>query len=135
MQVVYTDGSCKDDIGGYAVVTDTDQYYGKVPFKLCTNNKAELYAIKKALKIYSGDLVIYSDSKYSINSLTIWYKNWENNNFKTADKKPVKNKNLIISIHDLMNSRKIELKYIKAHNGHRLNELADKLANKGRIEN
>lgn len=135
MQVIYTDGSSKDNIGGYAVVTDNIQYYGKVPFKICTNNKAELYAIKKALKLFSGDLLIYSDSMYSINSLTIWYKNWEKNNFINSNKQPVKNKNLIISIHNLMNNRKIELKHIKAHNGNKLNELADKLANKGRVEN
>jgi ribonuclease HI len=133
MHTVYTDGSCKDSIGGYAVVTNDIQYYGLVPFKICTNNKAELYAIKKALKIFNGDIIIYSDSMYSINSLTIWYKKWEKNGFIGSNKKSIKNKKLIISIHELMKNRNVELKYIKAHNGHKMNELADKLANKGRL--
>lgn len=132
MSIIYTDGSYRNGKCGYGiVVTDginiKSEYFGYIPNG--TNNVGELTAILKAIELTEGRLVIYSDSLYSINSLTIWYKKWEKNNWKTSNKKDVKNKELICSILKLKQGRYIEFKHVKAHSGIKFNERADFLAN------
>jgi len=87
-----------------------------------TNNRAELTAIMRALEILlvssstDKEIVILSDSMYSINALTIWIKNWIKNDWKTSNKKPVKNKDLIQRIHQLMKRfPNLRFQHIKAH--------------------
>lgn len=98
-----------------------------------TNNKAELFAILFALKEYNN-IEIYTDSMYSLNSITKWYKNWINKNVQKL------NMDLIGECYDIMESKNITLKYIKAHRkiiptdndnviNYFGNQLADKLCN------
>ena len=52
-----------------------------------TNNRAELMAIHHALKEtreHQGTVVIHTDSKLAIDSLTKWVVNWERKGWKTA---------------------------------------------------
>ncbi|MDC0169368.1 ribonuclease HI, partial [bacterium] len=57
--------------------------------------------------------------------------NWKKNDWKTAAKKPVKNKDLWQEL-DVQSSRHtISWKWVKGHSGHRENEIADMLANRG----
>lgn len=134
--VAYTDGSCIDRKGGWAYVLLKDnniyQKYGPVPYIDCTNNIAELYAIWKCLSETQGDLLIRSDSEYSINCVTQWIYTWLNNGWKTAKGHPVENKDLIESIYNLMQGRNIKFEHVYGHTGNQYNELADQLANKGR---
>ena len=102
---IYTDGSCKNKVGGWGIVVVNDgevtaKSGGLVPEEPTTNNRAELFAIYVALHNYSSfsetnEIIIYSDSEYSIKSLTVWGKNWRNNGWKTSARKDVKNKDLI----------------------------------------
>ncbi len=132
--VVYTDGSCVNKVGGYGYVFPStgQSVYGKVPYNPCTNQIAELYAIYHLLSNTNGPVVIYTDSKYSIGCLTEWWYNWEKNGWKNSKNEPVKNKDLIQSILELSKNRDIKYAHVYGHNGDKYNEIADKLANQGR---
>ena len=134
---IYTDGSCKDDIGGYGIVINKEkEIYGKVVIFPCTNQIAELYAIYQAI-IYcknKDNITIYTDSKYSIGCLTEWHRRWEKNGWVNAKGNNVKNKILIKAILDISSDISVSYKHVKAHNGNKYNEIADKLANEGRLK-
>ena len=133
--VIYTDGACSGNPGpgGWGIVildeknNETNISGGE---KSTTNNRMELMApimalrkIKKASKI-----VIYTDSTYLKNGIKIWIKNWEKNGWKSANKKSVKNKDLWLILNELSKKKIIEWKWVKAHNGNKYNEMADRLA-------
>ena len=92
-----------------------------------TNNIAEIKACITAIinitnnKMYNNNTIkIYSDSTYVINSITIWCKNWEKNNWQKYNKKKkqkenIKNKDLIITLYNLYNKYNIIFTHIKAH--------------------
>ena len=133
--VVYTDGACSGNPGpgGWgAVILDAKNNEANISGKekSTTNNRMELMApimalrkIKKASKI-----VIYTDSTYLKNGITIWIKNWEKNGWKNANKKPIKNKDLWVTLKKLSEEQLIDWKWVKAHAGNKYNEIADKLA-------
>lgn len=103
-----------------------------------TNQRAELTAILRALEIAPRhrDVTIFTDSRYSIDCVTVWYINWRRNNWKTANNKPVENKDLIEAILVKIEERQ-ELKvqtlfeWLKGHNKDPGNEAADRLAVEG----
>lgn len=134
---IYTDGSSCNYIGGFGWVTTSKKAYGKIKGK-CTNQKAELYAIYDCLNYFSKSIPrnicinIYTDSQYSINIYTQWYKSWEKNNWKTSKNREVLHKNLIIRTLNLLKERKVNFIHVKGHSGNKMNEIADSLANKGR---
>ena len=140
---VYTDGSCVDKVGGYGNVIIYQENIiplkGKVPFYPTTNQVAELYAIYGAIyyitQIYPDQkiITIYTDSKYSIGCLTEWWYNWIKNGWKNSKGEPVSNKELIQTILSLSTGLKINYIHVKAHNGDKYNEMADRLANEGRL--
>ncbi len=141
--IIYTDGSCIDKIGGYGIIflfhDKEEEYYGKVPYNPCTNNIAELYAIKKALKIYNSkyspnnEIILRTDSKYSINCVTEWINKWTMNNWMTSSNKPVENKELILSIDNWVRKYTyLNFEHVYGHKGEKYNELVDKLADLGR---
>ena len=72
-----------------------------------TNQRAELTAIVRALEVAPKDrkIVIVSDSKYSIDCVTEWFRNWQRNGWVNASKKPVENKDLIQKILDMLEER------------------------------
>ena len=88
-----------------------------------TNQKCELLAIKKALLIlnekfnsYQGNIMLYSDSMYSINCVTKWYKSWKVSGWKNTKKQDVKNKEIIQDILCLLeNKRNLSFHHIKSH--------------------
>ena len=75
-----------------------------------------------------NEIKIYTDSIYLKDGITMWINNWEKNNWKTSDKKNVKNVDLWKKLKDLVKSKQIEWCWVKGHSGDSLNELADKLA-------
>ena len=133
--VVYTDGACSGNPGpgGWgAVILDEEKNKTSISGKekATTNNRMELMApimalrkIKKASKI-----TIYTDSIYLKNGITTWVKNWEKNGWKRVDKKPVKNKDLWVTLNKLSKEQAIDWKWVKAHAGNKYNEIADRLA-------
>lgn len=131
---IYTDGSFYGGQSGYGIVYLLDDEpiieYGKLPAKWNSNQKAELYAILQALITLERSRIfqatIYTDSQYSINSLTIWYKKWIKNNYKG-----ICNTGLIIPILALLDKIKINFIWVPGHSGDRYNDMADYWAKKG----
>lgn len=135
--VVYTDGSCMKKKGGYGVVivypngTHTC-HRGHVPFDPCTNNIAELYAVKIAMILVNEPtFTLYTDSKYSIGCLQDWLANWRRNGWRDVHGQPVKNRELIESIDSTRGGRTITFEWVKGHDGNVFNEICDRLAKEG----
>ena len=99
--------------------------------KVTTNNRMELAAAIQSLKALkrSCNIEINTDSAYVKNGITSWIPIWKNNNWKTANKKPVKNVELWQELEqEIHRHTTIEWKWVKAHNGNKWNERADLLA-------
>jgi ribonuclease HI len=105
--------------------------------KLTTNNRMELTGAIKGLEYFNlqeekqlslNEIKIYTDSIYLKEGITSWINNWEKNDWKTSDKKNVKNVDLWKKLRDLSKSKQIEWCWIKGHSGNPMNDLADKLA-------
>lgn len=134
MLKIYTDGSCLGNPGpgGWAfVATDgknTAERSGGEPNT--TNNRMELTAVLKALTAAKkhAAVEIHTDSQYVKNGMESWVKNWKKNNWRTADKKPVKNQDLWIALDEVASGIKIHWHWVKGHAGHEMNERVDELA-------
>ena len=140
---IYTDGACigNPGPGGWAaVIIENDKkkeiFGGEI---WTTNNRMELTAAIKALEYcFSQDekqlplkyVRVFTDSTYVKDGITVWIKNWENNNWKTSDKKNVKNIDLWKKLKDLDCLNNVEWNWVKGHSNNPMNELADQLAKK-----
>lgn len=153
--VIYTDGSCinngkknKRVTAGYGVrFVDLPHEDMGMPFtiKPLTNNRAELYAIFRALKAVRkveretkstvGDVYIYTDSQYSMNALTKWIVGWKRNGWVTSSDTPVLNVDLIKPIHKILTCKRfngrVHINYVKGHSSNIHNNAADRLAKQG----
>ena len=140
---VYSDGGIdkngqENNVGTWAFTLKyRNNYYEESGVILnTTNNICELTAILKALRKLKNPnipVVIFSDSQYSIKCLTAFYKKWIINDWKTSDKKPVKNKELIQEIRSILDVFKdVKFQWVKAHNGHPENERVDQLCTQAR---
>jgi ribonuclease HI len=74
---------------------------------------------------------LHTDSQYLRQGITQWIRRWKQNGWKTADRKPVKNADLWQALDALMGIHKVDLRWVRGHAGHDLNERADQLARKG----
>jgi len=138
---IYTDGACEGNPGpgGWAAIVIVENKKNEIcgGEKLTTNNRMELTAAIKALEFCEAQkdkqltlnlIKIYTDSIYVKEGITTWIHNWEENNWKTSDKKNVKNIDLWKKLKDLIKTKKIEWLWVKGHSGDSMNDLADKLA-------
>ena len=131
---IYTDGSCLGNPGngGWAaiIIDDNKKIQIKGSKKDTTNNQMELLAPIKALKkIPKGSNVqIFTDSKYVKSGITEWIHNWKKNGWKTADKQPVKNKELWEELDLLANQFEISWNWVKAHSTDEFNNEVDLIA-------
>jgi len=136
---IYTDGSCigNPGPGGWAaiILNGDKQSIISGKKKNTTNNQMELMAAIKALVFFSKKqkIRIYTDSNYVKEGITDWKKIWEKNNWKTANKKKVKNVELWIKLNTLSNFHDIEWLWIKGHSGNPMNNMVDKLAKKAAL--
>ena len=134
---IYTDGACRGNpgIGGWGAFIEygdtTKEYCGGL--KETTNNQMELKAAIEGLKALKEPCIVNltTDSKYVMQGITSWIQNWKNNNWKNAAKKDVKNKELWIELDKYSEKHDVRWLWVKGHSGHRQNEIADQLANKG----
>lgn len=136
---IFTDGSCSGNpgpggIGGVVLINDVVESTFSVPISQTTNNQTEIlaaiYGINE-VRPFVGEntsIEIYSDSKYVINGITDWIKNWKLKNWKTKGGSPVLNVELWVELDRLNTSMKINWYHVKGHDGHQYNEMADKLA-------
>ena len=132
---IYTDGACSGNPGpgGWgAVIFDEDNNQTNISGKEknTTNNRMEILAAIMALKKIKSNsqITIYTDSTYVKNGITEWMFNWKKNDWKTAGKKPVKNKDLWIKLDKLCEKNKVSWKWVKGHATNKYNNLADQLA-------
>ena len=134
---IFTDGACRGNPGpgGWGVLLR----YGDVERELfggelnTTNNRMELQAAIEALKALSRpcSVDLTTDSVYVRNGITTWMDNWKKKGWRTAARKPVKNVDLWQAL-DVENQRhQVRWHWVKGHSGHRENERADQLANRG----
>ena len=155
---IFTDGSYvkATKACGYGVLFPGKEFPNiskKFTIEPKTNQRAELYAIYRGIKtVYKGvknentemgqtNIIIYTDSEYSMKSLTIWIKTWKKNNWKASTGKDVLNQDLIMKLDKLIEKYKtkfgdIKFIHVRSHTGRRdfesiNNELVDELAKRG----
>ena len=134
MLKIWTDGSCLGNPGpggwGFVATNGKDVAERCGGEKNTTNNKMELTAVIKALTAARkhSEVEIHTDSQYVKNGMQSWIKNWKKNNWKTADKKPVKNQELWQQLDELASVIKIHWVWVKGHAGEEFNERVDDLA-------
>jgi len=130
---IWTDGSCLGNPGpgGWAfVATDGTKTAERSGGEECTtNNRMELMAVIRALaSVKTREVEIHTDSQYVKNGMQSWMKNWKKNNWRTADKKPVKNQDLWQALDARASEFKIHWVWVRGHSGDEMNERADELA-------
>lgn len=138
---IYTDGGCEPNPGeagsGVAVYRNeqvSELWYGLYNPK-GTNNTAELNALFQAMKMAEGELeahksvVIFCDSKYSIQCITQWAAGWEKKGWKKAGGE-IKNLELIQAMYRLYLTLKstLQILHVNGHVGVEGNELADRMS-------
>lgn len=99
--------------------------------KKTTNNIMEITAVIEGLKLLKRPckVEVYSDSAYVVNSFTNgWIYNWIKNNWKTANKEPVKNKELWENLYNLTKIHKVTFVKVKGHSDNKFNNRCDELA-------
>ena len=149
---IFTDGSCiKNKFGNKCGIgvhypngeyTDISRRFTHPPY---TNQRTELYAIYKGIqqvnkKKKKVDIIVYSDSEYSIKSLTIWIKTWKKNGWKTANNKAVLNQDIIMKLDELImkHDGNVSFIHVRSHTGQTdyqstHNDIVDKLAKNGAL--
>jgi ribonuclease HI len=131
---IYTDGACSGNPGpgGWGVFIENSGNVTELSGRdeNTTNNRMELKAVIEALKFFTinSKLTIHTDSKYVMDGASRWVINWKKNNWKTAQKKDVKNKDLWIELDNLLNYHDVSWVWVKGHDGIYGNERADYLA-------
>ena len=154
--LVWTDGGCTNNgsvglaaagIGVFFAENCADNVSQPFPLENPTNQRAELYAIQRALEIALAKrampewrmlqkITVYTDSAYSINCLTVWITKWVKNGWISTDNQPVKNKDIIYPTYMLMQQIKalglhVAIYKVAGHSGNFGNDQADHLAKMG----
>lgn len=139
MICIYTDGSCLNNpgIGGWAFIikfSDGEVSRWANSQKKTTNNEMELTAVIKALEYcvkhnIQDELEILTDSVYVKNGITKWIYTWIQNDWKTANKQLVKNKELWEILYNLSSQFNTTFTHVKAHANNVMNNKVDALAN------
>ena len=138
---IFTDGACKGNPGpgGWGAVLQYDASIKEIKgySSNTTNNIMEISAVIESLKTLtrSCNVIITTDSNYVKDGITEWIHQWKKRNWKTANKKPVKNKELWQKLELETQRHQITWKWVKGHSGHAENERADELANEAIEEN
>ncbi len=138
---VFTDGACKGNPGpgGWGALLR----YGDKQKELygyqaeTTNNQMELLAAIQGLEALNRPckVVLTTDSQYVRQGITKWIHNWKKNNWMTAQKKPVKNRELWQRLDAVASKHDLQWNWVKGHSGHAENERVDELANRAIEEN
>jgi len=132
---IYTDGACSGNPGpgGWAAIIIINGEVKEIISgneKKTTNNQMELMGPIKAIQKFKkkSEISIITDSTYVKDGITIWIKRWEKNGWKTAAKKPVKNRDLWKKLRNLSLKHNIKWIWVKGHHEDKYNNLVDGLA-------
>ena len=133
--IIYTDGACSGNPGpgGWGAIL---MYKGAKKeisggMKDTTNNIMEITAVLEALKCLKkeSEVQVYSDSAYTVNAFNQgWIYNWMKNGWRTANKEPVKNKELWQELYTLTKKHKVEFIKVKGHADNEFNNRCDEMA-------
>lgn len=132
---IYTDGACSGNpgAGGWAAILFYNGNKKEVSGydKNTTNNRMELFAIIQGLNQLKEqcEVNVYSDSAYAVDSFNKnWIDSWQKNNWKTADKKDVKNKDLWTDLLIKTGKHNVTFIKVKGHSDNEFNNRCDELA-------
>ena len=132
---IYTDGACSGNpgIGGWAAILMYNGHEKEISGynNDTTNNRMELFAIIQGLSTLkeSCDVELYSDSAYAVDAINKgWIKNWQSCDWKTADKKEVKNRDLWNDLCLKISKHNVTFIKVKGHSDNEYNNRCDKLA-------
>jgi ribonuclease HI len=95
---IYTDGACRGTAGGWGALLrfrDRElELLGGEP--ATTNNRMELTAAIQALAALKRrcEVALYTDSQYVRQGITTWLADWKRRDWRTSDRKPMKNQDL-----------------------------------------
>lgn len=134
---IFTDGGCSGNPGpgGWGVVlrdaAKRKELSGGEPDS--TNNRMELTAAITGLEAlrHPCAVTLWTDSQYVRNGVTTWLANWKANGWRTADRKPVKNRDLWERLEAAAARHQVDWRWLKGHAGHPENERSDALATLG----
>lgn len=133
---IYTDGGCSGNPGpggwAFVLIADGEETEGSGGEANTTNNRMELKAVISALTLAGktapgAPIALWTDSQYVKNGITQWIKSWKRNGWLTADKKPVKNRELWEVLDALTARLSPSFSWVKGHAGHEYNERCDAL--------
>ena len=132
---IYTDGACRGNPGpgGWAATLQWEGHLRELSGaeRETTNNRMELTAVIRALEALKRPMAVrvYTDSQYVRQGITEWIANWKKRGWRTADKKPVKNRDLWEALDVATARHSVEWHWVKGHSGVPGNERVDALAN------
>lgn len=131
---IYTDGACAGNPGpgGWCAILRYGPHEKVLQggASLTTNNRMELRAAIAGLQALTRPcrVIIYTDSEYLRRGITEWLPRWLRNGWRTADKQPVKNRDLWQALQAAMQPHQVTWRWVKGHAGDEYNERADRLA-------
>lgn len=131
---IFTDGACSGNPGpgGWAALLRWNGHEKTLSGGEAetTNNRMEMMAVICAIEAIKkpSRIELYSDSKYVLDGLTKWLAGWKAKGWKTANKDPVKNQDLWERLDSLTQAHDMHFHWVRGHDGHKENELVDKLA-------
>lgn len=132
---IYTDGACSGNPGpgGWGAILMCDGTKKEISGakQNTTNNVMEITAVLEALKMlkFPCEVQVFSDSAYVVNAFKQkWINNWQKNNWKTASKEPVKNRELWEELYELTKKHNVEFIKVKGHSDNEFNNRCDFLA-------
>jgi ribonuclease HI len=132
---IYTDGACRGNPGpgGWGALLSAGAHEKEISGaeNATTNNRMELMAVIGALEALKrpSQVRLYTDSQYVRRGITEWLAQWKARDWKTADRKPVKNQDLWQQLEQAAARHRIEWHWVRGHTGVAGNERADALAN------
>ena len=135
---IFSDGACSGNPGpgGWAAIIWNGQQKRvlKGGEMETTNNRMELLgAINaleglKAMATSGQQIIVFMDSKYVVKGMNDWVSRWQLQGWRTADKKPVKNKDLWLRLLAASKDYKVLWQWVKGHSDLEENEEADRIA-------
>lgn len=132
---LYTDGACRGNPGpggwGALLLFGTHQKELRGGEPHTTNNRMELTAAIEGLAALSRacEVQLFTDSQYVRKGITEWLPQWKRRDWRTADRKPVKNVDLWQALEQQIGRHRVQWHWVRGHAGVPGNERADELAN------
>ncbi len=133
---LYADGACTGNPGpgGWGTILISRDSGRRVELSGSdpdtTNNRMEMIAVIEGLRRLKRPcrVRVVTDSRYVVDGMKSWIHSWRRNGWKTADRKPVKNRELWEELSRLSGIHRMQFEWIRGHAGHEENERCDQLA-------